>query len=53
MKIKLKDLIKNPKSFIKKFSKNADIDLGSQKDIPIQAYQLFKSFTYKFDCGHC
>ena len=43
---KIKDLLKNPISYLKNSLKVENIDLGNQREVAIQAYQLFDNFTY-------
>ena len=43
---KIEQLITNPTSYINKSFEKRKVDLGSQKDTPLQIYQLFKNFTF-------
>jgi len=43
---KIEQLVANPITYISKSIEKKNVDLGSQKDTPIQAYQLFNNFNY-------
>mgnify|MGYP000182696909 CR=1 FL=1 len=40
-------IVSDPTKYINDSDEKLSVDLGSQKDIPIQVYQLFKNFSYK------
>ena len=44
---KINALLKNPLSYIENSIEKRNIDLGEQKDVAIQSYQLFENFSYK------
>ena len=39
-------IVSDPTKYINDSDEKLSVDLGSQKDIPIQVYQLFKNFSY-------
>jgi len=48
---KLNQLIKDPTKFLENAQEKVNVDIGSQKDSPIQIYQLFGEFTHNSTIG--
>ena len=46
---KIKELINDPLLFTENSIEKFNIDLGEQKDVAIQAYQLFENFSFKLN----
>ncbi|SVC44708.1 uncharacterized protein METZ01_LOCUS297562, partial [marine metagenome] len=44
---KIKELVSNPLLYTENSLEKQIVDLGEQKDVAIQAYQLFENFSYK------
>ena len=44
---KIKELVSDPLLYAKNTLEKRNVDLGEQKDVAIQAYQLFENFSYK------
>ena len=42
----IKGLVKDPISYLKNNADKKTVDLGNQKDTPLQVYQLFENFNY-------